>query len=422
MMMLLAVTLAGCRRYMPPGAEEGQAEQAARTGTWTELGRAALAGTQERLAAAKDEMEGPAGDEAEGPAREAGTAALKTLSRRLPVKVKGIYVSAYVAGTETMMDKIIQQIDGTELNTVVIDVKDDNGRVTFAMDTPMVRELGASVSYIPDMGGLMEKLKEHHVYRIARIPAFRDPYLAEQMPDWCCKKADGTVFRDRNGLAWVDPYKKEVWDYLLEIAKGAGEAGFDEIQFDYIRFCTEKGMDQVVFDPAEVQGRSRQEVILEFVDYAYEELSKEGLAVSADVFGAVIGGGEDALLVGQDYGRMARRLDHICPMIYPSHYGDGYFGIPHPDMQPYDTVLQALKGSREDLSEAADGEDGEDGCGATVRPWLQDFTASYLKHHIRYGPQQVREQIQAVYDSGYEEWILWNAGSSYHYDGLLPGA
>ena len=217
----------------------------------------------------------------------------------------------------------------------------------------------------------------------------------------------------------VVPYKKEVWDYLLEIAKGAGEAGFDEIQFDYIRFCTEKGMDQVVFDPAEVQGRSRQEVILEFVDYAYEELSKEGLAVSADVFGAVIGGGEDALLVGQDYGRMARRLDHICPMIYPSHYGDGYFGIPHPDMQPYDTVLQALKGSREDLSEAAD---GEDGCGATVRPWLQDFTASYLKHHIRYGPQQVREQIQAVYDSGYEEWILWNAGSSYHYDGLLPGA
>ena len=163
MMMLLAVTLAGCRRYMPPGAEEGQAEQAARTGTWTELGRAALAGTQERLAAAKDEMEGPAGDEAEGPAREAGTAALKTLSRRLPVKVKGIYVSAYVAGTETMMDKIIQQIDGTELNTVVIDVKDDNGRVTFAMDTPMVRELGASVSYIPDMGGLMEKLKEHNL-------------------------------------------------------------------------------------------------------------------------------------------------------------------------------------------------------------------------------------------------------------------
>ncbi len=424
MMMLLAAVLAGCRRYAPFGAEESQAEQEGQTGPWAKQAKAALKEMEEK-------MQSPEGSVS---VREAGTAALQTLPKRLPVKVKGIYVSAYVAGTEAMMDTIIQRIDETELNAVVIDVKDDNGRVTFATDSPLVEELGASVAYIPDMKGLMEKLKEHHIYRIARIPAFRDPYLAEQMPEWCCKKEDGTVFRDRNGLAWVDPYKKEVWDYLLEIARSAGKAGFDEIQFDYIRFCTEKGMDQVVFDPADVQGRSRQEVILEFADYAYRELSKEGLTVSADVFGAVIGGGEDARLVGQDYGRMAQILDHICPMIYPSHYGDGYFGIAHPDMQPYDTVLKALQGSAKDLQqeaseaqamEEAAGEGfgdvaGQGGRMATVRPWLQDFTASYLKHHISYGAQQVREQIQAVYDSGYEEWILWNAGSSYHYDGLLP--
>lgn len=453
MMILLTAVLAGCSRYMPPGAAKSQAEQEGQTGCWLKQAKASFERMEEHLqspvkdglAEEREAEEGSAcaerGASAEDGAavREAGTAALQTLPKRLPVKVKGIYVSAYVAGTEAMMDTIIQRIDETELNAVVIDVKDDNGRVTFSMDSPLVQELGASVAYIPDVQGLMEKLREHHIYRIARIPAFRDPYLAEQMPDWCCKKADKTVFRDRNGLAWVDPYKKEVWDYLLEIARQAGKAGFDEIQFDYIRFCTEKGMDQVVFDPADVQGRSRQEVILEFADYVYEALSDEGLTVSADVFGAVIEGGEDARLVGQDYGGMAQILDHICPMIYPSHYGDGYFGIAHPDMQPYDTVLKALQGSRDVLQQAAGetgseeeaGSTGEaggeqagaaDGPGrrmATVRPWLQDFTASYLRHHIRYGPQQVREQIQAVYDSGYEEWILWNAGSSYHYDGLL---
>ena len=172
---------------------------------------------------------------------------IRTKPERTPVKVKGIYVSAYVAGMEDLMDEIIAQIDRTELNAVVIDVKDDHGRVTFAMDSPSAQAIGACVNYIPDMKTLAAKLKEHDIYMIARIPAFRDPYLAEARPDWCCMLADGSVFRDRNKLAWVNPYKKEVWNYLVEIGKMAGEAGFDEIQFDYIRFCTEKGMQNVVF-------------------------------------------------------------------------------------------------------------------------------------------------------------------------------
>ncbi|MCI8949055.1 MAG: putative glycoside hydrolase [Lachnospiraceae bacterium] len=330
-----------------------------------------------------------------------------------PVKVKGIYLSAYTAGSAAEMDKILVQLDATELNAVVIDVKDDNGIVTFSMDSPLVQEIGSSSGYIPDIKALTKNLKEHGIYLIARIPAFRDPYLAEAKPEWCCKKADGTVYRDKNNLAWVNPYKKEVWEYLIEIAQQAGEAGFDEIQFDYIRFGTEKGMNEVIFDQADTKGKSRQEIILEFTEYACRQLRRKGLYVSADVFGAVIFGREDAEAVGQDYEKMAGKLDAICPMVYPSHYGNGNFGIAYPDMEPYETVFNALSGSKVALSQT------EREPSALVRPWLQDFTASYLSHYIPYGPIEVREQIQAVYDAGYEQWILWNASGKYHYEGLL---
>ena len=229
--------------------------------------------------------------------------------------------------------------------------------------------------------------------------------------------ADGGIYRDNKGLAWVNPYCQEVWDYLVEVGKKAGEIGFSEIQFDYIRFAVDRTMKDVVFDPEDTKGRSKEEAITEFISYAYDALAREGLMVSADVFGTIIRSGEDAQAVGQDYGEMARHLDYLCPMIYPSHYGDGNFGIEHPDTQPYDTILNALKGSKDVLAKAK--AENENGRQAIVRPWLQDFTASYLKNYIDYGDEQVRAQIQAVYDAGYDEWILWDAGVSYHYGGLL---
>ncbi len=331
---------------------------------------------------------------------------------RVPTKVKGIYLSAYVAGTESMINNIIEQIDQTEINAVVIDVKDDNGRITFGMNTPMVQEIGAVNAFIPDIQGLMRRLKEHNIYTIARVVAFRDPYLPEQKPELALKLADGSIYRDNKGLAWVNPYKREAWDYLVEVGIGAHQAGFDEVQFDYIRFSTERGINNVVYDEADTGGRSKTQIIAEFMEYAYEKLEQEGVYVSADVFGAIIGGGVDSENVGQAYEEMARHLDYICPMIYPSHYGDGNFGIEHPDMQPYDTILAALQGSRRVLdSNSLAGH-------AVVRPWLQDFTASYLEHYIQYGDQQVQEQIQAVYDAGYDEWLLWSAACKYHWGAL----
>lgn len=335
---------------------------------------------------------------------------------RVPVKVKGIYLSAYVAGMPDMLDSIIAEIEKSQINAVVIDVKNDDGRVTFPVDVDEVNEIGASKGYIPDVGEMIRKLKEKDIYVIGRVVAFRDPYLAEKKPEWSLKTADGGIYRDNKGLAWVNPYKKEVWDYLLEIGKAAGETGFDEIQFDYIRFSTEKGMRNVVFDEEDTKGRSKTDVISEFVRYVYDPLKAEGLFVSADVFGAIIGSQVDADSVGQIYRDMALSLDYICPMIYPSHYGDGNFGIEHPDTQPYDTVLAALLGSQEDLATASDGGRTEET--AVVRPWLQDFTASYLKHYIKYGPEQLKAQIQAVHDAGYEEWMFWDAACTYDWKGL----
>ena len=383
---IIALILTGCTRYEP----------------------------SEEMTVAKESQTEPETGQAQEAAEPAEVITISKYPPRARVKVKGIYVSAYVAGTGDMMDKIVEEIDRTELNAVVIDVK-DQGRITFHMDSPTVNKIGACQPFIGDLPGLIQKLDEHGIYPIARVVAFRDPYLAEQKPEWSLHVADGSIYRDNKGLAWVNPYKKEVWDYLIEVSKKAGEMGFKEIQFDYIRFAVDKTMKDVVFDEADTGGRDKTQAITEFISYAYDELAKEGLFVSADVFGTIMGSEEDAAAVGQEYEDMAEHLDYICPMIYPSHYGPGNFGIANPDAQPYDTIRHALKDSMTLLKASKK----EDRTQAVVRPWLQDFTASYLKDYIDYGDEQVRQQIQAVYDSGYDEWILWDAGVSYHYGGLL---
>lgn len=342
---------------------------------------------------------------------------------RTPVKVKGIYVSAYVAGNKQMMDHIIQEIDDTELNAVVIDFKDDNGRITTPIDCKAFNDIDACVNYVPDMKGLIKKLKEHNIYVIARVVTFKDPYLAEKRQDLSLKKADGSIYRDKKGLAWVDPYKQEVWDYLAQVGLQAADIGFDEIQFDYIRFSTDSTMSGVVFDDADTKGRSRTDIITDFTDYIYKKLAPTGVFVSADVFGTVIDSHQDADTVGQIYGDMAEKLDYICPMIYPSHYSDGNFGLDHPDLHPYESIRGALLKSEEALKgyqqkEDSSGIPGKKKSLAVVRPWLQDFTASYLKHYIPYGDEQVRQEIQAVYDAGYDEWILWSAANRYSYGAL----
>ncbi|MBD5526265.1 MAG: putative glycoside hydrolase [Lachnospiraceae bacterium] len=328
-----------------------------------------------------------------------------------PVKVKGIYVSGPVAGT-AKMDDLIDLVEQTELNAMVIDVKNDEGKITYKMQSEQVTELEAGVRYIPDIKELVTKCKEKNIYLIARIVAFRDPYLAEKKPEWAVHTKSGQIFRDKKGLAWVNPYEREMWDYLAEIASQAAADGFDEVQFDYIRFSTDIGEGEVDYGP-EAEQVDKVEIITEFTEYLYDTLMPQGVYVAADVFGTVIDNETDQKIVGQDYVKMAEHLDYICPMVYPSHYHNGAYGITVPDADPYATIYAAASSSVQELGAVP-----EEKC-AHVRMWLQSFTAGWVSGHISYGPQQIREQIKGVYDAGYEEWILWNAAVNYQPDSLL---
>ena len=336
-------------------------------------------------------------------------------------KVKGIYVTGPRAGSAGMED-LIRLVDETELNAMVIDVKNDEGNVTFKLtneeilqDIPVldqIVQMQAGVRYIRDIQALMQEVKDHDIYTIARIVCFKDPCLAAAQPELALRKPDGKPVTDANGLAWVNPYKQEVWEYLTELAEMAADLGFDEIQYDYVRFPVGSDADAADYG-VDMEAYPKRQAIQDFLSYAGDRLHEKGCVVTADVFGTIIGSETDVQTVGQDYTALGQTVDAISPMVYPSHYANGVFGLKVPDAHPYETVLAAMQGSKENLQSVPEEER------AVVRPWLQAFTANWVKGHISYNGTQIREQIQAVYDAGYEEWILWNATNRYSPDGLL---
>jgi Uncharacterized conserved protein len=329
-----------------------------------------------------------------------------------PVTVKGIYVPAGTANSDKL-DQLLTMAASTEINAMVIDVKDDHGKISFQMDCPVAEEIGALTNTISDVHSLIKALKEKNIYLIARIVSFKDPYLAEKRPDLAIRNKDGSLYRDNNGECWVNPYNKDVWDYLVSVATQAAAVGFDEVQFDYIRFSTGEGISKADFGEA-AKTVTKEGIITNFTKYAYQKLKPLGVYVSADVYGAIISSPVDAGLVGQNFVEMSKYLDYICPMIYPSHFGDGNYGIQYPDLEPYNIIHKVLEASEAKLGVLSEKEHR-----AIVRPWLQDFTASWIKHHKKYGGEEVRQEINGVYSAGYEEWLLWNSRCEYSEDGLL---
>lgn len=329
---------------------------------------------------------------------------------RTPTEVKGIFITGAVAGTAHTMPALTQLVEDTSLNAMVIDIKNDAGEVTYKMGLPLSQEIGAEVRYVSDMPQLVRQLKEKNIYLIARIVAFKDPVLAEKKTEYAVKNADGTVFHDNNGLAWVNPYKEEVWDYLIDLSKEAAALGFDEIQYDYIRFSTAKGIADAYFGE-ESEGKTKQDAINGFLTKAYETLAPMGVYVSADVFGTIICNESDGKLIGQDYVEMAKHCDYICPMVYPSHYVNNAYGIAVPDAKPYELIRAAVADGEKKLSEARSLD--EDVHLAKQRPWLQAFTATWVQGHISYQGQQLKDQIRGSADAGVQEWLLWNASNNY---------
>ncbi len=318
-----------------------------------------------------------------------------------------------MAGSASM-DNLITLVDETELNAMVIDVKNDDGNITYKMNLDSAKDMGACINYIPDMEGLMAKLKEHHIYTIARVVCFKDPYLATAKPELALKKPDGTLVTDANGLAFVNPYRQETWEYIVDVAVAASKLGFDEIQFDYVRFPIGADADAADYG-VDLNTYTKEQAITGFLSYAAERFAQENIPFGADVFGTIIGSETDVERVGQNYQTIGGIVDVLSPMVYPSHYANGVFGLDVPDAHPYETVLAALQGSGRELATVGDADR------AVVRPWLQSFTATWVPGHISYEGEEIRQQIQAVYDAGYEEWILWNASNRYSADGLEAG-
>ncbi|MCD1259054.1 putative glycoside hydrolase [Paenibacillus athensensis] len=324
--------------------------------------------------------------------------------------VKGIYTTAHSAGG-SRMQTLLKLMDDTELNAMVIDVKDDWGYITWETGNADLDAMGTTQKIIPDMSKLMTTLTEHQVYPIARIVVFKDTVLAKKRPDLSYVNPDGTLWGNSKNPpdSFVNPYSKEVWDYNIAVAKEAVKAGFKEIQFDYVRFPEgfEKRADILNYTKDE---RTRIEAVASFVKYAKEQLQPLGVRVSVDIFGyaASVPAAEG---IGQDFEKISQNVDVICPMIYPSHYSTGWFGSKVPDAAPFATINGAMVDTAKKLEPIS-----QVGLKPIVRPWIQDFTASWVPGHIKYGKHELEEQIRALEQNGVDEFLLWNANNNYTAD------
>ena len=325
-----------------------------------------------------------------------------------PEHVRGLYVNSWSGGSRRRMAALLDLARRTEINSFVIDIKDASGYVSHRTEVPLAREIGATGEIrIPSMTWLLGQLEEAGIYPIARIVIVKDPVLAAAHPELAVQDTAGGAWADNNGTVWLNPFNRRVWDYHVALAREVAEMGFPEIQWDYVRFpdAPASALGRAHFPGRE--GRPRTKAIREFLAYSRTELSDLGVDVTADVFGVTTSATRD-VGIGQVWESFIDVVDVALPMVYPSHYWKGSFGYDKPNSHPYEIVRRALEDAVERSAEMA-------GAGAT-RPWLQDFTLGAP----RYEAPEVRAQIQATYDVGIQEWILWNPGSRYTEAALEP--
>lgn len=327
---------------------------------------------------------------------------------KIPVKVKGIYLTGWSAGNSNF-HKLLSLVNRTELNAMVIDMKEDEGRVTYRSGLPLVKEVKSDgTTFIRDVDQMIQTLDDNHVYTIARIVCFKDPNLAGKKLDWAMHRKNGSIWSDNKGVVWIDPYRKEVWDYNIALAKEAAMKGFNEIQFDYVRFPDNgKRVDQEVAFYQQ-NGKEKQQVIAEFLAYAKKELAPYNVYISADIFGLVPSVSDD-MGIGQKWELVSPNVDYISPMMYPSHYANGTYGLAVPDAKPYETISNGLKDAQKKDSVLRNNKQAT----AIIRPWYQDFTAKWIKGNIPYGPLEVLAQIHAGNELGVDQYLMWDAGNTY---------
>lgn len=326
-----------------------------------------------------------------------------------PFPVKGIYATFRTAGN-SRIDDLITLIDRTELNAIVIDLKDYTGRVPFETNSDIIKKIGSEKFFIKDIKRLIKELHKKNIYVIARIAVFEDNYLPRKRMDLALRRVGGGIWEDNNGLAWVDPSSQEVWDYNLEIVKEAIRVGFDEINFDYIRFPSDGNTADIVY-PFWDGKTLKKEVMREFFEYIEQRLEPLGVPISADLFGLTMSSTND-LGIGQWLENSAQYFDYICPMVYPSHYPSGFMGYANPAQYPYEIILTELKKGNERLANLS--ASNPELKLAKIRPWLQDFNMGAI-----YDAEMIKLQKKATEEGGGFGWLLWNPRNIYTEDGLL---
>lgn len=325
----------------------------------------------------------------------------------MPAVVKGLYVTSDAAGHRTMLPRLVSLVDRTELNALVIDVKNSRGELAFVSDA---KELAPFIEKRPALGRLSEftaPLKEKKIYLIARVFVFQDSAYAAKMPQFAVERSGGGLWRDHKGIPWLDPAAKEVWKYNAAVAREAYEGGFDEVQFDYIRFPSDGTLSTIIY-PVYDGKKTRSQVMEEFFGYLDAELRrKRGIPISVDLFGLTMWNHEGDLNIGQRLDIAAPHFDAISPMVYPSHYPAGFNGYGNPAAFPYEVIRDNMAKAKPLLARLA--EESEDVRPiATIRPWLQDFDLG-----SQYDAAQVRAQIRAAMEGGASGWLIWNARNVY---------
>ena len=318
--------------------------------------------------------------------------------------VRALYLNRFATQSMRKFRYLLAIADSTEINGFVVDMKDEFG-LNYRSSNAAYRKNEGQHGVAPNVRALVDSMKAHGVVPIARVVAFKDPVAASANPDWTIRREDGSQWLDKEGLAWVSAHNKAVWEYNLGVAEELVKLGFEEIQWDYVRFPEPyRSLPKQVFPGATM---SKPDALSEFLKLANERLHKLGARNTADIFGLVTTV-KGPLEVGQWWEKISPHVDVVLPMVYPSHYPRGAFGIDRPNAEPYKVLRTAL-----DTARARD-----ERLGITkkehVRPWIQAFSLGQPK----YGPEQLTAQKQAIYDAGFQGWVLWSPGS--HYDVFVP--
>ncbi len=332
-----------------------------------------------------------------------------------PKSIKGIYMTSWVVTNIPWRNRLADFIDQSELNAVVIDIKDYSGFITFDTQDDQIKRLGVEEVRNPDLKQFIHQLHQKNIYVIARITVFQDPYYAKLYPKQAVQTRSGTLWQDRNGLHYIDPGSIQYWDYIVRLAKAAERIGFDELNFDYVRYPTDGNMADIRYPisgptlstplPKTPSGDSpfktqKEWVLRSFFAYLRANTQSLGIPISADLFGMTMTASDD-VTIGQTLEGAAPYFDYICPMVYPSHYPKGFNGYTNPADHPYALIHHVMTAGAIRMKKINQPV-------SKLRPWLQDFNLG-----ATYDDTKVRAQIDATNAAGISSWLMWDARNRY---------